>query len=101
MVLEEALERCRRYYVSRGKQKEWEAFHARTVRPIISGAKPPPQVQVAETIGFQSPAAVAQANFEIRRRMQFFLHEVVAETIDEPSQVMDEMRDLFGAAPKA
>ncbi len=44
---------------------------------------------------------MAQAIFEIRRRMQFFLHAVVAETIDEPSQVMDEMRDLFGAAPKA
>ncbi len=42
---------------------------------------------------------MAQANFEIRRRMQFFLHEVVSETIDEPSQVLDEMRDLFGAVP--
>lgn len=94
-VLEEALRRCQRQLCESNRERQWQAFHARTVRPLVSGAKPAPLAVVADELGFKAPGDVANAVFDARRRMRVFLHEVVAETVSDPELIPQELEDVM------
>ena len=94
-VLEDALRRCCRHYRECGRDRTWEAFYVDTVRPILSGARQTSQTQVAAEVGLPDADEVAQAVFEVRRRMRRILLETVSETVTDPSAARDEMRTLL------
>jgi DNA-directed RNA polymerase specialized sigma24 family protein len=95
VVLEEALRRCRERYTARGRSAAWEAFYARTVRPILSGARPRSQAAIAKEVGLASASEVSQAVFEIRRRLQVVMLEVVSDTVTDPNAARQELDELL------
>jgi hypothetical protein len=50
---------------------------------------------VAAEVGLSDADEVAQAVFEVRRRMRRILLEIVLETITDPSAAKEEMRTLL------
>ena len=46
-------------------------------------------------VGLPGAHEVAQAVFEVRRRMRRILLEIVSETVTDPSVARDEMRTLL------
>lgn len=94
-VLEEALRRCQRQLIESNRERQWQAFHARTVRPLVSGAKPAPLAVVAEELGFEAPGDVANAVFDVRKRMRVFLQQVVGETVSDAAMIPEELADVM------
>lgn len=94
-VLEEGLRRGAAHYRERGEERKWSAFYARTVRPILAGAEPVPQSQIAEEVGLDSAADVSRAVFDVRRRLHVILLGVVAETVGDPATAEDELQELL------
>ncbi len=94
-VLEEGLRRAAEHFRARGEERKWNAFYARTVRPILAGSDPVPQSEIAEEVGLDSAADVSRAVFDVRRRLHVILLGVVAETVGDPSAAEDELQELL------
>ena len=94
-VLEEALHRCREHYLDKDRKAIWDAFVEYTVQPILGGSQPPALTSVAERYGYRTPALLASALQGLRRRLMVILTEIVGETVDEPGDAANEMRELI------
>ena len=55
----------------------------------------PAQSMVAEEVGMKAANEVAMAVFDVRRRLQVYLRQVVAEIIDGPQEAEAEYRELL------
>lgn len=67
---------------------------------LTAGDASPPYRQVAEALGI-SPGAVKVAVHRLRRRYRELLKDEIAQTVTEPTEVDDELRELFAAVRSA
>jgi len=90
-VLERALARLRRDYTERGKETLFEALSDELV-----GGEATPYAQLAEELGF-TEGAIKVAVHRLRARYRKHLRLEVADTVEDPGDVEDELRGLFEA----
>jgi len=95
--LEEAVRRCRSYFVGGGRCSHWEAFEDRVYGPAVYCSDPTPLESLAERLDFKNAANAAAAVQLVRRRVVVFLREVVNDTVSDPDLAEDE----FGRAVEA
>lgn len=90
------LERVRRLvqdeYAATGKQSLFDRLQG----TLTSGAADAPLAQIAAELGM-SDSAVRVASHRLRRRFGERLREEIAQTLDDPTAVDDEIRLLFAA----
>ncbi|MFO0836102.1 MAG: hypothetical protein U0638_14110 [Phycisphaerales bacterium] len=101
-LFEEAMHRCERHFSQGGKRGHWLLFETRILGPAIHGTIPPSCAEAAELCGFASAADAAAAMQTVKRRLDLTFREVVAETLDCPQDVADELRlvrSLLSARP--
>jgi RNA polymerase sigma-70 factor (ECF subfamily) len=89
-VLDEALQRTERHFRSSGRDRNWEAFAARVVGPALGNCPPVPLIDLAQRLGFATPADAAAAVQAVRKRATLHLREIAAETADHPEEQEDE-----------
>lgn len=93
-VLDQAMARLTAHYTESGRL-EWFA----RLRPMITGDDPGPQSQLASELGMTN-AALRVAIHRLRRRYADTLREVIADTVDGPASVEDELRSLAAAVSR-
>lgn len=88
-LLERVLERLRAAYSG----DRAELFE--TLRPwLVAGASPPSHAEAANRLGM-GEGAVKVALHRMRRRYRDLLREAIAETVESPDEVDDEIRHLL------
>ncbi len=93
-LIEEAYRRCEAHFRSAGKVGHWTVFFRHELHPALTATAAPPLEEVCREAGFDTPAQAASAKKEVRRRLQILLREVVAETLDDPEGVEDELDSI-------
>lgn len=89
-LLERTLERLRREFEAAGKG----AMFSRLEGHLTGEQETAPYAQLAAELG-TSEGAVKVAVHRLRRRFGALLREEIAETVSEPAEVDDEIRQLF------
>lgn len=91
-VIGRGMEALSREYAEEGKAQLFERL-----KPLLSGdVAHGEQVQIAEACGMSAPA-LRMAVHRMRRRLRDCVKAEVAGTLDDPTQVQEEMRALFAA----
>ena len=85
-VLEKALRQCERHFRASGREKHWNLFEVRVMRPALAMTPAPSLGEAAREAGFASAAEAAGALRAVRKRAITLLHEAVAETADRDGQ---------------
>jgi RNA polymerase sigma factor (sigma-70 family) len=91
-LLDRVLARLRSDYEAAGKGRLFEALKSR----LTGGAGAAPYARLAAGLGL-TEGAVKVAVHRLRQRYRELLHEEIAQTLDDPAQVGEEIRDLFAA----
>ena len=92
-LLEEALRRCEAHFRTGGRERHWQLFEARVLRPAATENEPEPLATLAGSLGFDSAALAAAAVQVVKRRTAALLREVVAETLDDEADVDAELAE--------
>lgn len=91
-LIERALDRLRTSYSQSGKERFFERM-----KGSLAGKQPDrPHERIAAELGM-TPAAVKVAVHRLRKRFRELLREEIAQTVDDPADVDDELRELFAA----
>jgi len=89
-VIERVLEELRGRWASDGREREFEAL-----KECLLGQSPRGGYSaVADDLGM-TPGAVKAAVHRLRRRFHDGLHRHIAETVDDPAEIEDEIRYLI------
>jgi RNA polymerase sigma factor (sigma-70 family) len=91
-VLDQALEELRRECQSDGKGALFD--HLKKV--LVGGAESPSYARIGAELGMNEQA-VRKAAQRLRQRYRDVLRARIADTVDEPASIDDEIRDLFAA----
>ncbi len=91
-LLEQVLARLRNEYEGAGRGRLFEGLKDR----LTGDARGMSHARVAAQLGL-SEGAVKVAVHRLRRRYRDLLREEIAQTLDDPGQVEDEIRALFAA----
>jgi DNA-directed RNA polymerase specialized sigma24 family protein len=93
-VLDHAMARLAAYYAESGRQ-EWFA----RLRPTITGDDSCPQAALALELGL-TESALRVAIHRLRRRYADTLRDVIADTVDDPASVEDELHHLMAVVSR-
>jgi len=93
-LVAEALRRSEQHFLRTGRAGHWKVFELRIVAPNVRGLVPQALAELAEDAGFAGPAAAAAAVQVVKDRTRALLHQVVAETVDDPAQLEAELLEL-------
>jgi RNA polymerase sigma-70 factor (ECF subfamily) len=91
-LLEQALARLRQEFACAGKAAIFEALKG----TLTGDGACEPYARIGAEVGL-SEVAVKTAAHRLRRRYQELLRAEVAQTLDSPEEIEDELRDLFAA----
>jgi RNA polymerase sigma-70 factor (ECF subfamily) len=91
-ILEQALGQLRQEHVEAGKEKHFEALKGALEGEGLQDS----YARIGDTLGI-SEQAVKVAVHRLRRRYQELLRAEVAQTVESPEEVEEELRDLFAA----
>lgn len=86
----EAVRRCEAHFVRAGRSGHWRLFETCYLLPAMGHASRPEMDRAATEAGFESAAGASAALQVVRTRFRALLAEVVAETVEDPSDVADE-----------
>lgn len=91
-LLEEVLNRLRKEYETEGKGSLFAALH-----PCLVGERTAqPYAELAAELGV-SESSVKSAVHRLRQRYRQLLREEIAQTVNDPTEVDEELRHLFAA----
>jgi RNA polymerase sigma factor (sigma-70 family) len=90
MLLERTLARLRDEFAAGGRQQ----FFARLEGYLTGERETVPYAQLAEELGM-SEGAIKVAVHRLRKRFGALLRDEIGDTVSEPAQVDDEVRELF------
>lgn len=93
-VLDQAMARLATYYVESGRQ-QW----FRCLGPTITGDDTASYADMAAELGL-SESALRVAIHRLRKRYAETLRQVIADTVDDPASVEDELRHLTAAVSR-
>lgn len=96
-VLQLALERFERKCVEEGLDAQHTAFMLRVVAPAMGGAPGPSLEALAKELGLAEWTQAGSAVQTAKRRFRRELERVVLETLDDPSDLADEIRAIRAA----
>jgi RNA polymerase sigma-70 factor (ECF subfamily) len=93
-VFNEALIRAEALCLEQGMEKHWRAYEAKQLRPALHGTQAMNNDSVATLVNARSPEEVSSLIHSAKRKFRMVLKEVVAETLDDPREVDEELATL-------
>ncbi len=85
-----AIQRVEASCAEMDQRDHWEAFRRRVVDPIVRGGPPPGVDAIAADLG-HPPAQISSMIYTVKRKFRAALEEAVAETVDRPHEIGDEL----------
>lgn len=95
-VLALTIERTEAACVQDGMTQQWAAFKAVVLGPLTGRVKAPTMDELAERVGAAGPAQVSNMIQTVKRRFRRTLEQVVAETVNDPADVAQELAAIQG-----
>jgi DNA-directed RNA polymerase specialized sigma24 family protein len=95
-ILDEALRRARTTCLADGLDRQWTAFEQRRLHVYLHGGEPKSAEDVAVELGARDSQEVHNMVQTVQRRMHRELLELIAETVEDPADVAQELDDLRG-----
>jgi len=77
-----------------GREDVWSIFESRLLGPILEGATPEPYEALVARLGLESPSQASNLLITAKRMFVRHLRRVVSETVADPGEIEDELRDL-------
>ena len=93
-VFDQAFHRTQDVCQQQGMTRHWRVFEARVVLPILHGCKPVEIKPLIDELGARDRQEIYDLLRSTRRKFQSMLREVVAETIEDPAEVDEELAEL-------
>jgi DNA-directed RNA polymerase specialized sigma24 family protein len=94
-MIRRVLERVRAGCLAGGMDAHWAVFEARVIRPLLFGETRGPYSRLIERLGLTSAAQAANMMLSVKRRFARELYAEVAQTVSDPMQTDDELRELL------
>ena len=76
------------------REDVWTVFRSRLLDPMLDGEKPEPYDQLVTRLGLKSPTQASNLLVTAKRMFARHLKLVVAETVDDPEEAEEELREL-------
>ena len=89
------IDRVREDCLKQELSAHWGVFEARVVKPMMLGAPATPYHVLVDTLDLKDAAQAANMMITVKRRFARALYEEVGATVDEPSEVDDELHQLL------
>jgi len=93
-ILAEAMRRMSVECERSGRNDLWGVFQERIVLPATEGAEPIAYEALISRYGFESPAQASNSMITAKRMFARHLRGVVAEYLDDPAEIDEELREL-------
>lgn len=90
-VLEQVREECHRDELA----PHWTVFEERIVRPMLFGETPSEYEVLVERLGLRDASQAANMMVTIKRRFAAALCKEVAQTVDDPADVRQELQEIL------
>ncbi len=94
-LVHQALETVRQQCYEDGLGEHWQVFEARVARPMLFGDAPTDHEILADRFDLESSSQAANMAITIKRRFVTTLRNEIAETLDDPHRVEDELLELL------
>ena len=78
-----------------GLEAHWTVFEQRVVRPMLFGERPAEYAVLVERLNLKDESQAANMMITVKRRFVRALYVEVGETIMDPAQADDELRELL------
>jgi RNA polymerase sigma-70 factor (ECF subfamily) len=93
-LIDAVLRRVRESCVRDGLGPHWSIFEERVVRPMLFGTPPVAYEAIVSRLGLESVPQAANMTVTVKRRFARALRKEVAQTVEEPWHVEEEMKSL-------
>ena len=93
-VMGEALRRMQRDCLAGGRQAHWTVFVGRLLQPLVQGGEVIPYEALVSQLGLTSAGDASTLLLSAKRTFSRHFHSVVAEYVEEDSQVESEIRAI-------
>jgi DNA-directed RNA polymerase specialized sigma24 family protein len=93
-VLSSALERVEAACRADGMERQWTAFEARMLRPVLHGCAPTPIEELVDGLAARDRQEIYSMLQTIKRKINSEVRELIAETVEAPEDVRAELDEL-------
>ncbi|MBT7702451.1 MAG: sigma-70 family RNA polymerase sigma factor [Verrucomicrobia bacterium] len=93
-VVGQATESMQEECTAQKRSDVWSIFKSRLLDPMIDGEKPESYDTLVTRLGLESPSQASNLLVTAKRMFARHLRAVVAETVADPDQVEEELREL-------
>ena len=93
-LVAQATDNMQQECISQERSDVWAIFKSRLLDPMIDGEKPESYDTLVTRLGLVSPSQASNLLVTAKRMFARHLHDVVAETVDSPDQVEEELQEL-------
>jgi len=93
-VLDSALERVEAACRADGMERQWTAFEARVLRPVLHGCAPTPIEELVDLLRAHDRQEIYSMLQTIKRKVNSEVRELIAETVEQPEDVRGEFDEL-------
>jgi len=94
-VIRNAIQHVREELETSGRTTEWRILQARLVTPLIDGSRPVPYSSLVEELSLRDVPKAASLLVMGKRLLGRAILDEVSQTVGDPSEVTDEIRDLL------
>ena len=92
--MEATLQRLEEVCKQDGMEPHWAAFNLNVLGPTVRKTEPLSMQDLAARIGAVDASQASNMLQTVKRRFRRVLREVVADTVQDPAMVEDELNDL-------
>ena len=100
-LLDQVLTAVKRSCREEGLQTHWELFHARIVRPILTGASAPALSEICTRLGVEDARRASNMIVTVKRRFREMLKRHIRNTVISKDQVDEELDEIIRFLPKS
>ena len=100
-LLDQVLTAVKRSCREEGLETHWELFHARIVRPILTGASAPPLSEICTRLGVEDTRRASNMIITVKRRFREMLKGHIRNTVISKDQVDEELDEIIRFLPKS
>jgi len=93
-VVDLAVKAMEKECAAEGRDDVWAIFSSRLLGPMLTGDEPEPYGELVARLGLESPSQASNLLITAKRMFSRNLNAVVLETVADPAEAEDELREL-------
>ncbi len=94
-LIRRVLQDVRRHYVQQCQEAHWEVFVGRVVRPMLFEDAATPYERLVEQFDLTDASQASNMMVTVKRKFARAMRAEVAQTVSDPAEVDDELRELM------